>query len=126
MGTAAVRGGNGRWGVLAAVVVAGVLGWGFAAYAGDVYHREIGGPLQHCAKVGSLAGPAVAAAVMAPLLSTAAAVAAGWVAARSSRSPLLLVAGGVLAVAAGLFAVGEVFNAVNVLSGPHTMGNTCE
>ncbi|MEU6239309.1 hypothetical protein, partial [Kitasatospora sp. NPDC047058] len=62
----------------------------------------------------------------APLLSLAGAVAAGWVAVLSHRRPLLLVAGSVLAVAAGLLTVGEVFNAVDVLSGPDTLGNTCE
>ncbi|GAA2789739.1 hypothetical protein RMN57_22805 [Kitasatospora sp. CM 4170] len=126
METAAVRGGAGRWGVLGAVVLAGVLGWVFAMYAADAYHRDIWGPLQHCAKVGKLSGPPVAAAVLAPALSLAAGVAAGWVAVRSHRRPALLVVGSLLAVVAVLLAVGEVFTAVDVLTGPNTMGNSCE
>ncbi|MGW4896868.1 hypothetical protein ACWEQL_32110 [Kitasatospora sp. NPDC004240] len=126
METAGIRGGAGRWGVLGAVVLAGVVGWVFTMYAVDAYHRDVWGPLQHCAKVVKLSGPPVAAAVMGPVLSLAGSVAAGWVAVRSYRRPALLAVGTLLAAAALLFAVGEVFNTVDVLSGPNTMGNTCE
>ncbi|MEU6234033.1 hypothetical protein [Kitasatospora sp. NPDC047058] len=85
------RWGAGRWGALGAVLLACAVGWLFARYAADAYHRDVLVPFQHCAKVARLSGPPVAASLVAPLLSLAGAVAAGWVAVLSHRRPLLLV-----------------------------------